>query len=108
MQALRKRFGWSQKCLAEEVGVQRNTVALWEMGRHQPSRMALQFLRRLNLELEGNAQAVQLTELTRPPADAELQRLDKMVAGGNPVPENHRKGDKPCTRESPRCSSNPV
>ncbi len=57
IQALRKRLGWTQKRLVEELGVQRNTVALWEMGRRQPSRMALQFLRRLELELEGNAQA---------------------------------------------------
>ena len=57
IQALRKRLGWTQQRLAEELGVQRNTVALSEIGRRQPSRMALQFLRRLELELEGSAEA---------------------------------------------------
>jgi DNA-binding transcriptional regulator YiaG len=41
---LRMRLGWSQAALAKALGVQRNTVARWEMGMHPIPRMAVMLL----------------------------------------------------------------
>lgn len=49
LKSIRAALGWSQQRLAEELGVQRNTVNRWEMGTRKISRMAekmLAFLRK--------------------------------------------------------------
>lgn len=44
LHAARLRLGWSQQRLAETLGVARNTVARWEMGRHPIPAMAAHLL----------------------------------------------------------------
>lgn len=46
LKSLRAALGWSQAWLAERLGVARNTVARWEMGRHAIPPMAAQLLAR--------------------------------------------------------------
>jgi len=42
---LRARLGWTQKNLAERVGLQPHTVTLFEMGRRCPSRPVIILMR---------------------------------------------------------------
>lgn len=44
LKSLRAALGWSQQRLAEELGVERNTVNRWEMGTRKISRMAEKML----------------------------------------------------------------
>lgn len=44
LKSLRASLGWSQQRLAEELGVQRNTVNRWEMGTNPIPPMAQKLL----------------------------------------------------------------
>lgn len=44
LKTLRAALGWSQTRLAEELGVQRNTVTRWEMGLNPVPLMAQRLL----------------------------------------------------------------
>lgn len=47
LKSIRTTLGWSQQRLADELGVQRNTVARWEMGVHPIPPMAANLLSRI-------------------------------------------------------------
>ena len=50
IQALRKRLGWTQKRLAEELGACWQTVNRWENGHFQPKGMSLKLLQQLDAQ----------------------------------------------------------
>lgn len=47
LKRLRASLGWSQQRLADELGVQRNTINRWEMGLHPIKPLAARALRAL-------------------------------------------------------------
>jgi DNA-binding transcriptional regulator YiaG len=49
LKSLRASLGWSQHRLAEELGVQRNTVNRWEMGTNPIPSMAEKLLATITL-----------------------------------------------------------
>src|SRR3972149_95982 len=51
---LRKDTGWSQKDLAERIGVSRVTLERWECGRTRPAPLALEQLEHLLAAVAGN------------------------------------------------------
>ena len=38
IKTLREQLGWSQQQLAKELGVNRNTINRWEMGKRSPGK----------------------------------------------------------------------
>lgn len=50
IRALREKLGWTQKALAEAVGVTSNTVARWERGEMAISEPAARLLQKIAAE----------------------------------------------------------
>ncbi|MFC2039244.1 helix-turn-helix domain-containing protein [Chloroflexota bacterium] len=53
VKCIRERLSWSQKQLADELGVARATVNRWEVGRRRPSPLAAEKLKECLEEKEG-------------------------------------------------------
>ena len=57
IRTIRAWFDLSQAELADRIGVSTNTVARWEMGTRNPSRMATKALRQLWDQMMGESTA---------------------------------------------------
>lgn len=54
LKSLRTTLGWSQQRLADELGVQRNTVARWEMGLHPIAPIAARLIQSIIARAPGH------------------------------------------------------
>ena len=48
IKTIREQTGLSQKAFAEKIGINRGTVAIWEIEYHHPSRKNYEMLRKIN------------------------------------------------------------
>lgn len=66
LKSIRTTLGWSQQRLADELGVQRNTVARWEMGMHPISPMAARLVESLIARSPGHRKTRDTADTPRP------------------------------------------
>lgn len=66
LKSIRTTLGWSQQRLADELGVQRNTVARWEMGVHPIAPMAARLIQSLIDHAPGHRKTRDTADTPRP------------------------------------------
>lgn len=66
LKSIRATLGWSQQRLADELGVQRNTVARWEMGMHPISPMAARLVESFIARAPGHRKKRDSADIPRP------------------------------------------
>lgn len=66
LKSIRTTLGWPQQRLADELGVQRNTVARWEMGVHPIAPMAARLIQSLIARAPGHRKTRDTAGIPRP------------------------------------------